>query len=52
MKPCPLKGQPAPNHVFNHQLCRACRTVDNVFGITANRFCVLRKPLIQRPQVL
>ena len=49
MKPCPFKGQPAPNCIFNYQLCRARRTVENVFGITVNRFCVLRKPLIQKP---
>jgi hypothetical protein len=49
MKPCPLKDQPAPNHIFNYQLCRAYRIVENVFGITTNRFHVLKKPLIQNP---
>ena len=49
MRPCPFKGHPAPNRIFNYQLCRARRTMENVFGITANRFHVLRKPLIQNP---
>jgi len=49
MKPCPFKDQPAPNHMFNYQSCRARRIVENVFRITANRFRVLRKPLIQNP---
>jgi len=49
MKPYPLKDQPAPNQIFNYRLSRASRIVENVFGITANRFRVLRKPLIQNP---
>jgi hypothetical protein len=49
MKPCPFKEPPAPNHIFNYQSCRAHRIVENVSGITANRFRVLRKPLIQNP---
>jgi len=35
--------------MFNYWLSRAHRIVENVFGIIANRFRVLRKPLIQRP---
>ena len=42
----PFKDQPAPNRIFNYRLSRACRITENVFGITANRFCVLKKPLI------
>ena len=38
MKPYPFKDQPAPNRIFNYRLIRACRTVENVFGIIANRF--------------
>ena len=49
MKPYPFKDQPAPKRIFNYRLSRARRIVENVFGIIANRFCVLRKPLIQRP---
>jgi len=43
MKPYPFKDQPAPNRIFNYRLTRARRIVENVFGITANRFRVLRK---------
>ena len=49
MKPYPFKDQPAPNRIFNYRLSRARRIVENVFGIIANRFRVLRKPLIQNP---
>jgi len=49
MKPYPFKYQPAPNRIFNYRLSRARRIVENVFGIIANRFHVLRKPLIQNP---
>jgi len=49
MKPYRFKDQPAPNRIFNYRLSRARRIVENVFGITANRFSVLRKPLIQNP---
>ena len=49
MKPYPFKDQPAPNRIFNYRLSRASRIVENAFGIIANRFRVLRKPLIQSP---
>jgi hypothetical protein len=49
MKPYPFKDQPAPNRIFNYRLSRARRIVENVFGIIANRFRVLRKPMIQNP---
>ena len=49
MKPYPFKDQPAPNRIFSYWLSRACRIVENVSGINANRFRVLRKPLIQNP---
>jgi hypothetical protein len=49
MKPSSFKDQPAPNRIFNYWLSRARRILENVFGITANRFRVLRKPLIQNP---
>jgi hypothetical protein len=49
MKPYPFKDQPAPHRIFNYRLSRACRMVENVFGIIANRFRVLRKPLIPSP---
>ena len=49
IKTCPFKNQPAPNLIFNYRLSRARRIVENVFGIIANRFRVLRKPMIQNP---
>jgi len=49
MKPYPFKDQRAPNRIFNYRLSRAHRIVENVFGIIANRFRILRKPLIQNP---
>jgi hypothetical protein len=49
MEPYPFKDEPARNRLFNYQLSRARRIVENVFGIIANRFRVLRKPLIQNP---
>jgi hypothetical protein len=49
MKLYPFKDQSAPDRIFNYRLSRARRIVENVFGITANRFHVLRKPLIQNP---
>ena len=49
MKPYPFEDQPAPNRIFSYRLSRAHRMVENVFGIIANRFLVLRKPLIQNP---
>jgi hypothetical protein len=48
-KPYPFKDQPAPNRIFNYRLSRARGIVQKVFGIIANRYCVLRKPLIQNP---
>jgi len=49
MKPYAFKDEPAPNRIFNYRLSRACRIVEYLCGIIANRFCVLRKTLIQNP---
>jgi hypothetical protein len=35
---------------FNYRLCRTRRVVENVFGITASTFRVLRKPMLLQPQ--
>lgn len=50
MKPFPFKDQPAPNRVFNYRLSRARRIVENVFGICASRFRILRKPILLQPE--
>lgn len=45
LKPYPFKNQPGPNRVLNYRLSRARRIIENVFGIIANRFRILRKPI-------
>ena len=50
MKPYPFRGQDVPNGVFNYRLSRARRIVENVFGIIANRFRILTKPIELGPE--
>lgn len=50
LKPYPFRGQSAPCRVFNYRLSRARRIVENVFGIIANRFRILRKPIELGPE--
>ncbi|XP_023312264.1 uncharacterized protein LOC111692469 [Anoplophora glabripennis] len=50
MKPFPYKDQPGPNRVFNYLLSRARRIVENAFGIIANTFRILRKPILLEPE--
>lgn len=46
MKPYPFINQTcAPHQVFNYRLSRARKMVENAFGILANRFQILRKPI-------
>ena len=52
LKPYPYRDQPAPNRIFNYRLSRARRTVENSFGILANRFRVLRKPMLLKPDTI
>lgn len=49
MKPYPFQNQPAPNRIFNYRLSRARQVIENVFGIMANKFRVLRKPIALPP---
>ncbi|KAG8228512.1 hypothetical protein J437_LFUL008968 [Ladona fulva] len=52
LKPYPFHDQPAPNRIFNFRISRARRTVENSFGILANRFRVLRKPMLLKPNTV
>lgn len=49
LKPYPLRDQPAPNRIFNYRLSRARRIVETAFGIIANKFRVLLKPINLHP---
>lgn len=49
MKPFPCRGLTKEERVFNYRLTRARRTVENAFGILANRFRVLHTPICLRP---
>lgn len=44
MKPYSQRGLTMVQRVFNYRLSRARRIIENVFGIMAERFRVLRKP--------
>lgn len=49
MKPFPCRGLTKEERIFNYRLTRARRTVENAFGILANRFRVLHTPICLRP---
>lgn len=50
MKPYPFRNQPGINRIYNYRLSRARRIVENVFGILASRFRILRKPITLAPE--
>ena len=52
MKPFPRRGLSNEKRIFNYRLSRACRVVENAFGILANRFRVLLTIIILSPEVV
>lgn len=49
MKPFAFRQQDMNQRVFNYRLSRARRIIENVFGICAARFRILRKPIDVHP---
>lgn len=49
MKPYPCRGLTKKERVYNYRLTRARRTVENAFGIMANRFRVLHTAITLQP---
>ena len=49
LKPFPLRSQNEDERVYSYRLSRALRTVENAFGILANRFRVLLAPIHLEP---
>ena len=49
MKPYPFRNLDVGERIFNYRLSRARRTVENAFGILANRFRVFLTPIAVTP---
>lgn len=45
LKPFPHSNQNRSQRIFSYRLSRARRTIENAFGIIANRFCVFLTPI-------
>ena len=52
MRSYPLQNFSADQQVFNYRLSRTRRIIENVFGICARRFRVVRRPIIASPKKL
>ena len=50
MKPYPSQNLQLDQRVFDYQLSRTRRIIENVFGICASRFHVLRRLIIASPK--
>lgn len=50
MKPFAFRNMDMPQRVFNYRLSRTRRIIENVFGICAARFRILRKPIENGPE--
>lgn len=50
MKPFPFRHMTWPQRIFNYRLSRARRTVENAFGMLANRFRILLNKINLRPE--
>lgn len=49
MKPFPFKNQNKEQRIFSYRLSRARRTVENAFGILANKFRIFLQPINLEP---